>query len=133
MRILRSIVAPSTALMAFCDSKIMGCGSIRPQFIRDEVVWNKAVFLQQLAHEFQRRPLVPLWTSKSRNHGPRPQRRRRATDDHAAIDSPIDFVEMPNRMGLGSAFAQVRRDLGSKLAQPAPEGLVGARDSAFRQ
>jgi hypothetical protein len=31
---------------------------------------------------------------------------------------------MPNRMGLGSAFAQVRRDLGSKLAQPAPDGLV---------
>jgi len=59
MRILRSIVAPSTALMAFCDFKIMGCGSIRPQFNRDEVVWNKAVFPQQLAHEFQRRPLVP--------------------------------------------------------------------------
>ena len=65
-----------------------------------------------------------LWTSTSRNHGTHPQRRRRATDDHAAIDSPIDFVEMPNRMGLGSAFAQVRRDLGSKLAQPAPDGLV---------
>src|ERR1019366_3970585 len=59
MRILGSVVAPSAALMAFCDSKIMGCGSIRPQLIRDELVWDKAIFLQQLAHEFQRRPLVP--------------------------------------------------------------------------
>jgi hypothetical protein len=28
MRILGSVVAPSTALMAYCDSKIMGCGGI---------------------------------------------------------------------------------------------------------
>jgi hypothetical protein len=59
MRILHSIVAPSAAFMAFCDSKIMDCGSIRSQFIRDELVWDKAIFLQQLAHQFERRPLVP--------------------------------------------------------------------------
>ena len=59
MRILGSIVAPSTTLMAFCDSKITGCGSIRSQIIRDELVWDKAIFLQKLAHEFQRRTLVP--------------------------------------------------------------------------
>jgi len=41
MRILGSVVAPSAALMAFCDSKIMGCGSIRPQLIRDELIWDK--------------------------------------------------------------------------------------------
>jgi transposase-like protein len=28
MRILRSVVSPSVALMAFCDSKIMGCGIV---------------------------------------------------------------------------------------------------------
>jgi hypothetical protein len=30
--------------------------------------------------------------------------------DHPAIDFQIDFVEMPGRVGFGSAFAQVRRD-----------------------
>jgi hypothetical protein len=59
MRILGSVVAPSTAFMAFCDSKIMGCGSIRPQLIRDELVWDKAIFLQKVAHQFERRPFVP--------------------------------------------------------------------------
>ena len=57
MRILRSIVAPSAAFMAFCDSKITGCGSIRAQVIRDELVWDKAIFLQKFAHQFERRPL----------------------------------------------------------------------------
>ena len=58
MRILRSIVAPSTAFMTFCDPKMTGCSSIRSEIIRDELVWDKAVFLQQLAHQFERRPLV---------------------------------------------------------------------------
>ena len=56
MRILRSIVAPSATLVAFCDSKMTGCGGIRSQLIRDELVWDKAIFLQQLAHQSKRRP-----------------------------------------------------------------------------
>jgi hypothetical protein len=59
MRILRSIVAPSAAFMAFCDSKIPGCSSIRSEVICDQLVRGKAIFLQQLAHQFERRPLVP--------------------------------------------------------------------------
>ena len=58
MRILRTIVAPSNALMAFCESKLTGCSPIRAQLIRDELVWDKAVFLQKLAHQIERRPLV---------------------------------------------------------------------------
>ena len=58
MRILGSIVKPSTAFMAFCDSKVIRCSPIRAQVIRDELVWDKAIFLQQLAHQFERRPLV---------------------------------------------------------------------------
>ena len=60
MRILRPIVAPSPALMAIRDPEFTGCGAIRPQVIRDEFVRHKAIFLQQLAHQFQRRRLVPL-------------------------------------------------------------------------
>ena len=48
--ILRSIVAPSATLVAFCDSKMTGCGGIRSQLICDELVWDKAIFLQRLAH-----------------------------------------------------------------------------------
>src|ERR1700730_12186624 len=59
MRILRSIVAPSATLVAFCDSKMTGCGGIRSQLICEELVWDKAIFLQQLAHQFKRRPFVP--------------------------------------------------------------------------
>ncbi len=59
MRILRSIVAPSTAFVAFCDSKMTGCSSIRSEIIGDELVWDKAIFLQQFAHQFERGPFVP--------------------------------------------------------------------------
>jgi len=59
MRILRSIVAPSTAVMATCEAKISGCSSIRAQVIGDQLIRDKGVFLQKLAHQFQRRLLVP--------------------------------------------------------------------------
>jgi hypothetical protein len=94
MRILRSIVAPSTAFMAFCDSKITGCSSVRSEVICDQLVGDKAIFLQQLAHQFERRPLVP------------PSLDQHVEDlalgiygtpevDQATIDLEIDFVEMP--------------------------------------
>ena len=43
----------------FCDSKMTGRGGIRSQLICDELVWDNAIFLQQLAHQFNRRPFVP--------------------------------------------------------------------------
>jgi hypothetical protein len=58
MRILSSVMAPSTTLVAIRNPEIMCCGPVGPQVIRDELFWDKAIFLQQLAHEFQRRPLV---------------------------------------------------------------------------
>ena len=68
MRILRSIVAPSTALMAFCDSKLTGCSPIRAQVIRDELVWDKAVSLQKRAHQFECRPLVASGLGENVEH-----------------------------------------------------------------
>src|ERR1700737_4411131 len=59
MRILRSIVAPPTTHMSSCETKFTGCSSIRFEIVRDELVWDKAILLQKLAHEFQRRTLVP--------------------------------------------------------------------------
>jgi hypothetical protein len=40
---------------------------------------------------------------------------------------------MPGRMGFGSMFAQVRCDHRSEMIDPAPDGLIGDRDPAFRQ
>jgi hypothetical protein len=123
MRVLRSMVAPSAALMAFCDSEITGCGRVRAQVIRDEFIWNKSVFLQKLVHQSQRRILVPPALDQHVEHfafgvdGP-PQ------IDHAAIDLQIDFVEMPGRMGPGPALAQVGCNTRPEMVHPAPNGLL---------
>src|SRR6202022_2856019 len=59
MRVLRSIVAPLTTLMSSCETKFTGCCRIRFEIVRDELVWDKAILLQKLVHEFQRGTLVP--------------------------------------------------------------------------
>ncbi len=106
MRILGSIVAPSTTPMSSCDSKITGGGSIRPQIVRDQLVWDKSILLQKLAHEVQRGTLVPPALDQHIKHF--------ALDihgapkiDHAAGDFQIDVIQMPGRVGLGSTFAQI--------------------------
>ena len=53
--------------------------------------------------------------------------------DHTAGDFQIDLVKMPGGVGLGSTFAQVHRDQGPEMIYPAPNGLVGDHDAAFRQ
>src|SRR6202011_2694867 len=100
MRILGSIVAPSTTLMSSCDSKITGSGSIRPQIVRDQLVWDKSILLQELAHEVQRGTLVPPALDQHIKHfalgihgAPK--------IDHAAGDFQIDFIQMPVECGLG--------------------------------
>jgi hypothetical protein len=132
MGILRSVVAPSTNCMAFCDPEMIGCSPIGAQVIRDQLVGDKAIFLQERTHEFHRRPLVPPALDKHVEHFALGVHGALKID-HAAIDFQIDFVQMPSRVGLGSAFAQVRRDLGSKMVHPAPDGLVGVHDNTFRQ
>src|ERR1019366_563167 len=123
MRVLGSIVTPSAALMASFYFEGTCCRWIRSKVIRDEFFWDKAIFLQKLAHEFKRRPLVPPALDQHIEHfalgvdgAPR--------IDYAAIDFEIDFVQMPSRIGLGSAFAQVRCDLRPKMVHPAPNSLV---------
>jgi hypothetical protein len=132
MRILRSVVAPSAALMAFCDSKITGCSPIRSEIICDQLVWDKAVFLQQLAHQFERCPLVPPGLDQHIEdlalgiHGT-------PEVDQATINLEIDFVQMPGRVGLRPAFAKISRDLGSKMVHPAAHRLIGDHDPTLGQ
>ena len=118
MRILRMIVAPSTALMAFGKSKLTGCSPISTQVIGDELVWDKAVFLQKLAHQIERRPLVASGLDENVEnftlgiHGT-------PKIDQATTDFQIDLIEMPVGMRLRPAFAKIGRDLGSKMVHPA--------------
>jgi hypothetical protein len=79
MGVLGSVVAPPTTLVSFCDSKIFDCGSVRFEVVLHELVWHKATFLHKLAHEFQRRPLVPPALDQNIKYF-RPRRRPRATD-----------------------------------------------------
>ena len=130
MRILRSIVAPSAAFMAFCDPKMTGCSSIRSQLICDELVWDKAIFLQKPLHEFQRGTLVPFRLDQhiedlALGVEGSPQ------IDRAAIDFQIDLIEMPDGVGLRPALTQISRDLGSKMVHPAAHGLIGDHDPAL--
>ena len=60
MRVLGSVVAPSTALMSVRDAEIAGSGAVRPQVIRDQPNEHEAVLLQELVHELQRGVLVPF-------------------------------------------------------------------------
>src|ERR1700730_12660825 len=118
MRILGSVVAPLTTLMSSCDSKITGSCRIRSQIVRDQLVWDKSILLQQLAHEFQRRTLVPPALNQHIKHfalgihgAPK--------IDHAAGDFQVDFIQMPSRVWLGAAVAEVRRDHWPKMIHPA--------------
>jgi hypothetical protein len=52
MRILGSVVAPSTSLVALRDPEITGGSPIRSEIIRDELVWDKADFFKRLRMSF---------------------------------------------------------------------------------
>ena len=113
MRILRSIVAPSATLVAFCDSKMTGCGGIRSQLICDELVWDKAIFLQQLAHQFKRRPFVPPSLDQhvedlALGVDGAPQVNR------ASIDLEIDLIQCQLVCGLGRRLRKSAAIIGPK-------------------
>jgi len=88
--------------MASCDSKCTGCSPIRSEIICDELVWDKAIFLQQLAHQFEHGPFVlPALDQHIKNFA-------LGIDgtpeiDQATVDLEIDFVEMPDGMRLRPA------------------------------
>jgi hypothetical protein len=105
--------------MVLLDAKVAGGGSIRPQVIGDLSIGNETVFLQQLSHELQRGMLVPFRLDQHIEDlalcvDGAPQ------VDHAAIDLEIYLIQMPARVGLGSASAQVRCDHRPEVVYPAP-------------
>ena len=122
--ILRAIVAPPTTFMSFCDSKITGSSPIRVQVVCDQLVGDKAIFLQKLTHQFERRPLVPPGLDQNVEHFALGIHGTPEVDQ-ATIDLEIDFVEMPDGMRFRPAFAKIGSDLGSKMVHPAAHRLIG--------
>jgi hypothetical protein len=132
MRILGAVILPSTALVSAFDPEIASGGAIGPLVVCDHSIGNEAIFLQEFAHQFQRGMLVSLRLNQHIENlafgvdGA-------AQIDHAASDFQKDFVQMPSRVRLGAAFAQVRRDHGPEMIHPAADCFVGDNDPAFRQ
>ena len=50
--------------MALLNPEIASSRAIRPQIISDKAFWNKAAFLEQLAHQLQRSALIPFRLDK---------------------------------------------------------------------
>jgi hypothetical protein len=60
MGILGAIIRPPIHSMAAFQAEFSGSGGIGWKPVRRYPVWREAVFLQKLAHQFQRSGLVPL-------------------------------------------------------------------------
>jgi hypothetical protein len=81
------------------DPKLTGCSSIRFEIVGGELVRDKAIFIQQLAHQFGYRALVP--PSLDQNI----QKLALGIDsapnvDQATIDLELDLIEIPDGVGL---------------------------------
>ena len=60
MRVLSPVVTPSTRLMVLRYPKVLSSRSICTQVIRDQEIGDKTIFLEELAHQFQRSMLTPF-------------------------------------------------------------------------
>ncbi len=90
------------------------------------------MLLQQLAHQFQRRGLIPLGLDQGI------QNLSFAIDgapeiNQASIDLEIDLIQMPSGVGPWSTFARIGGDLRSKVIDPTAHGLIGHDDSELSQ
>jgi hypothetical protein len=132
MRILRPVVSPSAGAMPMPDPKITRRGMVGSHIVRDQVLWREAIFLQELAHQFQRCCLIPLGLDQDIQNlsfaiNGAPQ------IDQTSVDLEIDFVEMSCHVRLRPAFAQRCCDLGSKMIDLSSHGLIGHSDPALCQ
>src|SRR5215472_4112892 len=58
MRVLGSIVCPQPLLMRAGQSQTPECGGVRAQLVGDQQFRHKALLLEQVAHQPQRRPSI---------------------------------------------------------------------------
>src|SRR5208283_3993564 len=60
MRIFSSVLLPSPPFVPAFDPQVPGHGAVRSQVVGDQLLWNKGILLQELAHQLQRGMLVSL-------------------------------------------------------------------------
>jgi len=132
MRILDAIVFPSPALMAALDPQIADRCAVSPQVVRDQSLGDEGVFLEKLAHQFQRGMLVSLGLDQH------VEDLAFGVDgapeiEHSAIDFQIDLVKTLGRVRLGPALSQVRCDERPEMIRPASERLIRDPYRALRE
>ena len=113
MRVFCSIVPPLTALMTALDPKLARRRAIRAQVVGDHSIGSEAVFLEKLAHQFQRGVLVSLGLDQHIEDlafgvDGAPQ------IDHAASDFQIHLFKMPGAVWLGTALRKLAAIMGPK-------------------
>src|SRR5665811_2311928 len=124
MRILRSIVLPLAPLMTVLDPKLASRGAVGSQIVRHQPIWDHRVFLEKLAHQFQRGRLVALGLNQNVEDlafgvdcAPKVS--------HLAVDLQIHFIKTPNRVRLRPPLSQIRGDDRTEMVYPPPNRLVG--------
>jgi hypothetical protein len=83
---------------------VQGRGAVRSQVVCDQLLRNKSILLQELAHHLQRGVLVSLGLDQhiedfafGVDGSPKV--------DRSAVDFQIDLVEMPNRVRLHATLS----------------------------
>ena len=118
--------------MQMPDPEITRCRTIRSQIVGDHRLRREAKFLQQLAHQFERGgPIAPGLDENIQDFAFRVDGAPEI--DETSINLEIDLVQMPDRVWLGSTFAQVRRNHRTEMVPPSPDRLVGDSNAALRQ
>ena len=118
--------------MPTLDPEIRRGGVVRSQIVRDQTLRQEAIFLQKLAHQFQRWGLIPRGLDQGIQNLPfaidgAPQ------INQTPINPQIDLVKMPRCVRFRSAFARIGGDFRPEAVNPATHGFIRNCDPAFRQ
>src|SRR5947209_7885289 len=132
MRILRSIVLPLAPPMAVLDPKVAGRSAVGSQVVCHQPIGDHRVFLEKLAHQFQRR--APVATGLNENVENLALGVDGAPEvSQLAVDLQVDFIQMPNRVRLWPTLSQIRRDDRTEMVHPSANGFVRHRNPSLGQ
>jgi hypothetical protein len=123
VRILRTIVGPPVDLMATFNAQFSGRGGVRCESVRCYPFGDEAIFLQKLAHEFQRSRLVFGLNQDLEDFTP-PRRRRARGRPCVPRSSDTSHQDAKTHAVLVGAFVILRR---SSVRSGSPSGEQSRR------
>src|SRR6266436_300444 len=132
MRVLRPIVASKPLLMRAGQPQMPECRAVGAQLVSDEQSRRKALLLEQLAHQPQRRPGVASALDQHVEDlalvvDGTPQIHPLAGDPHHHL------VKVPAVARSMATLAPPSRDRGTEFPHPAPHACVGDVEPSFGQ